>query len=284
MAPKKDTANRPSQADQEFVKTADGRTVRNLAYAPGKRTFATQDIAAPSASGAEAYPVPNPDYVAVDNIPDEIYDAIEDYDELNTGEVETFTSLLAERGFAVVDKDGNAPGEQSLDAALETLSELDVTGDSAVAALYDNGIFLKPTSGETEPSAPTLEAPSFFPETTAEGKAEWLGEFIAGRREYWRAEDSLYDNEEDAIFDSEDGEPWEADADDLFELAPLDNQTVYDEKSESKIGKIYFERNNDATVYVELGGTFNTDVVAERGGEEVYRQTFYDSIGFFRSA
>ena len=67
-------------------------------------------------------------------------------------------------------------------------------------------------------------------------------------------------------------------------MAPLDNQTVYDEKSESKIGKIYFERNSDATVYVELGRTNNTDVVAERGGEEVYRQTFYDSIGFFRSA
>lgn len=49
---RKDTANRPSQANQEFVRTKDGRRVRNLAYNPlRKRTGEEREIV-PAAAGA----------------------------------------------------------------------------------------------------------------------------------------------------------------------------------------------------------------------------------------
>lgn len=51
MARKKETANRPSQAGQEFVTTKDGRRVRNLAYDPSKKKVKQEAIDVTPAMG-----------------------------------------------------------------------------------------------------------------------------------------------------------------------------------------------------------------------------------------
>ena len=49
---RKDTANRPSQSNQEFVRTKDGRRVRNLAYNPSRRNQKKEKEIVPTATGA----------------------------------------------------------------------------------------------------------------------------------------------------------------------------------------------------------------------------------------
>lgn len=95
MPPKKDTAHRPSQANQEFVTTADGRRVRNTAYTGKANAGKKSATATPSAATSASEPVAESE---------KLFDAL---DNMRYGSIEWDPADLIDSESVIVSKNGN---------------------------------------------------------------------------------------------------------------------------------------------------------------------------------
>lgn len=95
MAPKKDTAHRPSQANQEFVTTADGRRVRNTAYTGKSSAGKRSAPATPSVAKSATEPVADSE---------KLFNAL---DNMQHGSIEWDPADLIDSDSVVVSNNGN---------------------------------------------------------------------------------------------------------------------------------------------------------------------------------
>lgn len=128
MPPKKDTAHRPSQANQEFVTTADGRRVRNTAFTGkkgGSKTASPAAMAAASkvepAAGAE----------------ERLFDTL---DSLKYGSIEWDPAEVIDPETVVVSKNGNV-----VSASLSEVQEVESSFGYAFSVEAVHVVSGKPT-------------------------------------------------------------------------------------------------------------------------------------------